>query len=278
MSGEREFDRPAEVQIAQTFNVALGIAREAAKQGNVKAYVRTLHAFYDHATEKKNYKEEDAEGWKPLGTRGVWWHEMVRAVASVPNLPLVVLRKAYGYGPGLAHGEVAQHLALSLVYRSLGEEMKFLWSPQLKKNTIHTSDVVGIMWAAAEWAAGLDRQKMEALAGVRLPPTGNDGVKNVPNAIQKEQGGVIVPVFNLVDESDTNQDSMTQVLAEVCDPRYSSSSPRHLGFTDSTGIRDKGRLSRQHFESVGQVKNRDCSGRGERDAHGRMDEYHWQYC
>src|SRR6201999_4669827 len=124
-------------------------------------------------------------------------------------------------GPGQAYGEVAQHLALSLVYRSLGEELKFLWSPQLKKNTIHTSDVIGITWAAAEWAAGLDRQKMDALAGANLPPTGNDGVKNVPNAIQKEQGGIVAPVFNLVDDSDTNQESLGQALANVGYPQCS---------------------------------------------------------
>jgi hypothetical protein len=215
LTGERAFDRPAEVQISQTLNVALGIAREAVKQGTVKAYVRCLFLFYDQATEKKRYKEEDAEGWKPLGIRGVWWHEMLRAVASVPGLPLVILRGAYPYGSGETRQSVTKTILLGLVYRSLGEEMKFLYSPKLKKNTVHTRDLVGGVWAASEWAAGLDREKMDALAGASLPPSGDESVKGVPGAIQKEQGGVIAPVFNIVDDSDSDQGSMAEIISKV---------------------------------------------------------------
>ena len=140
---------------------------------------------------------------------------MIRAVASVPGLPLVVLRRAYAYGPGETHGEVTKTILLGLVYKHLEEDMKFLWAPKLKKHTVHTRDVVGAAWTAAEWAAGLDRAQIDKLAGVSLLPSGDESVKGVPGAIQKEQGGVITPVFNLVDDSDSNQENTGEVIAKV---------------------------------------------------------------
>ena len=44
-------------------------------------------------------KEADVSGWKPLATRGTWWHETLRALGAIDGLPLVVTRLAYIYGP-----------------------------------------------------------------------------------------------------------------------------------------------------------------------------------
>lgn len=38
---------------------------------------------------------------------------------------------------------------MGYVYKQLKEEMKFLWSPKLKRNSIHTEDAAGALWAAA---------------------------------------------------------------------------------------------------------------------------------
>jgi hypothetical protein len=177
LSGDQTFERPSEVQVSQTLKVSLGIAKEAAKHDTVKSYVRLMPPFYDQATENKKYKEDSPEGWKPLGTRGLWWHETLRAVANVPNLPLVILKKSYLYGAGEPRGEgmlysmtspflraphrvprgiltnrrlVTKTLLLGLVYKHLNEEMKYLWSSKLKKNTVHAQDVVGALWACSQ--------------------------------------------------------------------------------------------------------------------------------
>jgi hypothetical protein len=99
-SGDLTYDRPSGIHIAHTFKVALTIAQEASKR-NVKAYIRILGPFYNCVDLKKRYKEEDARGWKPWGKRGVWWLEMIRAIGSIQNLPLVVLRCGAPYGPGI---------------------------------------------------------------------------------------------------------------------------------------------------------------------------------
>ncbi len=43
--------------------------------------------------------EANESGWKPLGIRGTWWHETLRALGDIDGLPLVVTRLAYLYGP-----------------------------------------------------------------------------------------------------------------------------------------------------------------------------------
>ena len=77
----------------------------AASQRNIKAYIRVIGPFFDHADPKKKFKEEDAKGWVPDGLRGVWWMEMLRAMGSIPDLPLVVLRTCNLYGPGTIYLE-----------------------------------------------------------------------------------------------------------------------------------------------------------------------------
>lgn len=42
-------------------------------------------------------------------------------------------------------------MLLGLVYKHLDEEMKYLWSPKMKKNTVHAEDVVGALWACSQY-------------------------------------------------------------------------------------------------------------------------------
>jgi hypothetical protein len=89
-----------EVQVPSTFGISLALARAAA-QHNVKAYIRAIGPLFEQADPRKKFKEEDEKGWVPDGILGVWWLEMLRAIGSVPGLPLVVLRGGMLYGQGI---------------------------------------------------------------------------------------------------------------------------------------------------------------------------------
>lgn len=104
LSGNISFEHLGAIQMTQTLDVGVNIAREAHKHG-VKAIVRLQPPWYDHDDPNARYAEDDERGWKPLGTRGVWWHETLRAMGSIPGLPFVVIRCGYAYGPGLVHAE-----------------------------------------------------------------------------------------------------------------------------------------------------------------------------
>lgn len=60
-------------------NVARLLGEEAARR-EVKAYVRVTHAYYE-TPEKGSHDEK--ESIKPVGVRGIWWHEATRVLASI---------------------------------------------------------------------------------------------------------------------------------------------------------------------------------------------------
>lgn len=63
--------------------------------------------------------------------------------------------------------------------------------------------------------ASVGRAKANQLAGVAVNPTGHKSVESVPDAIQKSAGAVTLPVFNMVDDSDSTQESVTKVVGSV---------------------------------------------------------------
>jgi len=63
--------------------------------------------------------------------------------------------------------------------------------------------------------ASVGRSEANALAGVALQPTGDATVNSVPDAVQKRAGAVIMPIFNVTDDSDTTQESLSQVIGSV---------------------------------------------------------------
>lgn len=105
------------------------------------------------------------------------------------RLNLVVVRLAHVYGP-YASQWVATALCMARVYKSLDEEMKWLWTKDLRTNTVHIHDVTRALWAVASWydagRAGWDASQ--------------DGA---------------VPTFNVVDDGATTQGVMADIIAEI---------------------------------------------------------------
>lgn len=103
---------------------------------------------------------------------------------------LVVVRLAHVYGP-YASQWVATALCMARVYKFLDEEMKWLWTKDLRTNTVHIHDVTRALWAVAEW---YDKGK-----------AGWDA---------KTMGGP-VPVFNIVDKGATTQGAMAEIIGQI---------------------------------------------------------------
>ena len=98
------------------------------------------------------------------------------------RLNLVVLRLAHVYGP-YDSKYVGTALSLARVYQQLGKELKWLWTKDLRVNTVHVTDVARALWIAAEWNAN--------------GKAGWDG----------SWGDI--PVFNVVDHGDTCEQPQT---------------------------------------------------------------------
>jgi hypothetical protein len=59
----------------------------------------------------------------------------------------------------------------------------------------------------------MTRENADSIAGVGIPPSGSADVANVPAAVQSSSGTVTVPLFNVVDGSDTTHEL---TIAEMC--------------------------------------------------------------
>ncbi|CAE6401513.1 unnamed protein product [Rhizoctonia solani] len=216
-TGELSYMREDPVQIDFTAMIAHLIGTEAARRG-VKAYVRLTHPFYDTSIEKVTHDER--ERIKPLGTRGTWWHETLRILASIENLNLVILRIGAIYGPGNNWGIITPRIALGPVYKHLNIEMKYLWSGGLRLNTIHVDDVAGAAWACAKWVAERGRVKANEEAGEEIHFF-NDRAKcsQVP-FVPPPASVPVAPLFNLVDDSDSTQQTIGQLIASMFDVKF----------------------------------------------------------
>jgi hypothetical protein len=211
-TGENRYDRPDAIQIDHTVKLARLVGLEAAKR-KVAAYVRISCAFYETSIEKK-IASEKAE-LKPVSVRGKWWHEMLRSLAAIEDLNLVILRFGSVYGPFVNWGLITPRIVLGQVYKFTGEEMKFLWGPGVRINTTHIDDLANAAWELCKWMEPLGREQANKIAGEALYfANDRDKVKAVPELISPTQVP-IAPLFNIVDDSDSTQKSIAQVIADV---------------------------------------------------------------
>ena len=94
------------------------------------------------------------------------------------RLNLVILRLANVYGPYCSK-VIGTMLCMARVYAYLGDEMKWLWTKDLRTHTVHVLDVARAVWHAADWYAG-------GKPGWDEPAMGR------------------TPIFNVVDHGDTS--------------------------------------------------------------------------
>lgn len=78
---------------------------------------------------------------------------------------------------------------MARVYQHLQEEMKWLWTKDLRVNTVHIHDTVRALWAAADWRA--------------------NGQKNWDPAFGA------TPIFNIVDKGNTCQGTISQLIGDI---------------------------------------------------------------
>ncbi|GJE86959.1 nucleoside-diphosphate-sugar epimerase-like protein [Phanerochaete sordida] len=209
LTGEIQWDRPEQVQIKTTFNVARLVGLEAAKR-KVQAYVRLQHPFYECKEKGSHDEKEDV---KPDGVLGTWWHETLRMLASIEDLNLVVLRSAMVYGPYVDYGVVMCFIAVASTYGYIKQPMKALWGPgKHPTHTVHVEDVAGGMWACAEWMSKIGRKEANSIAGEEiLFKNDKSKVKEVEGMVAPDQK-CVAPAFNIEDDSNTSMADLGNII------------------------------------------------------------------
>lgn len=106
------------------------------------------------------------------------------------QLRYVVLRLGHVYGP-YDMGYLARGLCLAKVYERKREEMKWLWTKDLRVNTVHVEDVCAAAFHAAKWCAS--------------------------PAADQEPAGLDKRTFNIVDQGDTSQGTLATIFSQIFD-------------------------------------------------------------
>lgn len=166
--------------------MSLTVGKEAAKR-NVKAFIEvgTGTVYNPNRTPQK----ETDKTSKPHTKQAKWKLSAEDDLAKIPGLRLCVLRLPHVYGPYTGRW-LGTQLALARVYQSRDpkETMKWLWSGELRTNTLHVEDAARALWAAAVWRSKNDR---------------------IPNSTDDKL------IFNVVDKGATSQATIAAIIKQI---------------------------------------------------------------
>ncbi|KAK4205234.1 hypothetical protein QBC40DRAFT_260885 [Triangularia verruculosa] len=183
--GETRYSQEDEVYKLRSFDLSLNVGREAAKRG-VKCFVE-LSTGMVYKPDSSPSKEQDK--LKPWSKIAVFKLQAEEELAKIEGLNLVIVRLAHVYGP-YASQWVATALCMARVYKALESEMKWLWTKDLRQNTVHIDDVSRALWAITGWYTAGKAKWDDAKMGK-------------------------VPTFNVVDKGVTTQGTMSDIIGEV---------------------------------------------------------------
>lgn len=125
--------------------------------------------------------------WLKISRAKLQAEEVLEKLAREQGLKHVCLRLAHVYGE-YDGGFLARGLCLARVYQELNKELKWLWSKELRINTVHVLDVCSAAWNAAVWCS-------------RNPPT--------------EHSSMADRAFNIVDDGDTKQETLATIVSKI---------------------------------------------------------------
>ncbi|KAH8177673.1 NAD dependent epimerase/dehydratase family protein [Sarocladium implicatum] len=183
--GETRYSQDDEVYKRRSLDLSLAVGKEAAKRG-VKAFVE-LSTGMVYKSDSSPSKEGDK--LKPWSKIAVFKLQAEEELAKIEGLNLIIARLPHVYGP-YASQWVATALCMARVYQAMEDEMKWLWTRELRTNTVHIQDAVRALWSIASWfAAGKDKWD------------------------EKSMGRV--PTFNIVDKGSTSQGTIADIIRDI---------------------------------------------------------------
>ncbi|EQL01066.1 hypothetical protein G6O67_002441 [Ophiocordyceps sinensis] len=183
--GETRYSQEDEVYKLRSLNLSLAVGKEAAKR-KVKAFVE-LSTGMVYKSDSSPSKEMDK--LKPWSKIAVVKLQAEEELAKIQGLNLIIVRLPHVYGP-YASQWVATALCMARVYQHLEGEMKWLWSKDLRTNTVHIHDAARALWDIASWYAG-GKDKWDSA----------------------EMG--TTPIFNVVDKGESTQGTLADIIGDI---------------------------------------------------------------
>ncbi|KAF9897273.1 hypothetical protein BX616_005888, partial [Lobosporangium transversale] len=154
LAAETKFSQPNEIFQEQKTKgptekerkLSINCAKEAVKRG-AKIFVQmSTGDIYESSGAAS---KEDSKT-KPWNTIAEYKLKVDKELQSMEGLNLIILRPAVVYGIG-AMGGLTPRLICGRVYQHEKKKMEFLWTKDLRINTVHVEDVSRAIWHTANW-------------------------------------------------------------------------------------------------------------------------------
>lgn len=173
LAAETKYSQTDEVYQEKVYDLSVKCATEAADR-RVDRFVEVSTAQVYEPKKKPSTETSSTKPWTGMAAKKL---EAEAALKNINGLNLNIVRPALVYGPGDVLG-LSPRLICGAVYKHLGEKMKFLWSSDLRINTVHVRDVCKALWHIA----------------TRCP---------------------VGETYNLADKGDTNQGQINDILERI---------------------------------------------------------------
>ncbi|KAI9258415.1 hypothetical protein EDC94DRAFT_613717 [Helicostylum pulchrum] len=180
-AAETKYSQVPEIYQERIFNLSVNCAKEAAER-HIKLFVEMSTAEVYDSKQEPSTETSKINPWTIIAKHK---YKAEEALKKIEGLNLLILRPAIVYGPAAVLG-ITPRLITGRVYAHLKEEMKYLWSKDLKINTVHVQDVTRACWYLTQWY--MDNN---------IAATGT------------------VPIFNLVDKQETDQETINIHMQEI---------------------------------------------------------------
>ncbi|KAL8766003.1 MAG: hypothetical protein Q9209_007092 [Squamulea sp. 1 TL-2023] len=193
--GETRYSQEDAVYKARSVELTVNLARECARRKTpalVEFSTGQIYKSPNSSTIKAGGCKEDAttKPWTKLAKHKLSAEEELEKLRKTEQLRYVVLRLGHVYGP-YDMGYLARGLCLAKVYERKKEEMKWLWTKDLRVNTVHVEDVCAAAFFAAKWCAS--------------------------TSADQEPAGLDKRAFNIVDQGDTSQGTLASIFSQIFD-------------------------------------------------------------
>ncbi|KAI5780700.1 hypothetical protein DFH27DRAFT_336907 [Peziza echinospora] len=183
--GDTRYSQQDEIYKQRSLKLSVVAGKEAAKR-KVKCFVELSTGAIYKSDSDPSKETSKAKPWLKLAKYKL---QAEAELQAIPGLNLLIVRMANVYGKYCSK-LVGTLLCMARVYQHLDREMKWLWTKELKTNTVHVTDVSRALWHAADWYINGKANWDESTMGK-------------------------VPLFNIVDEGDTDQGRIQTAIAAI---------------------------------------------------------------
>jgi nucleoside-diphosphate-sugar epimerase len=178
LAAETKYSQSDEIYQEKVHRLSMTVAKEAAKQGAGVFIELSTAQVYD-ADKKPSTEDGKLKPWTLIAKHKLKVEEELKGINGLNH---AIVRPAIVYGIGDLSG-ITPRLVVAAVYKELKEEMKFLWTKELRINTVHVDDVVRALILIA---GALERKSI---------PSGR--------------------IYNLCDKNDTDQEKVNVLLRSI---------------------------------------------------------------